>query len=169
MKLKSVVHNLMSQLEDFIAQINEEDFSRPSVTLNQATIGQHVRHIIEFFLCLEEGVHSGTVNYDLRAHDSELEQSKTLALSAIDKIKKKVDAQSANYNLLLEGSYEQAGGETFAVKSNFERELIYNVEHAIHHMALIKIGVRENAPYLTLPEGFGVASSTIRYLKKQQG
>jgi len=30
-------------------------------------------------------------------------------------------------------------------------------------MALIKIGVREAAPYVQLPSDFGIAASTIRY------
>jgi len=168
MELKSVVHTLLSQLEDLIAQIKEEDFSKPSQTLNQATIGQHVRHILEFFLCLEEGINTGIVNYDKRAHDRILEEDKSLALAAIIQIKDLVQKQTSNYNLLLEGSYEPAGDESYSVSSNFERELIYNVEHAIHHMALIKIGVKENSPYIILPAEFGIASSTIRYLKSQQ-
>jgi hypothetical protein len=30
-------------------------------------------------------------------------------------------------------------------------------------MALMKIGIREAAPYVTLPEEFGIAISTLRY------
>ena len=52
--------------------------------------------------------------------------------------------------------------------SNLDRELVYNIEHAIHHMALIKIGIKEVAPQLQLPEGFGVANSTIRHKKQQK-
>ena len=37
------------------------------------------------------------------------------------------------------------------ISTNYFRELTYNIEHAIHHMAIMKIGVREVAPYVTLP------------------
>jgi len=54
------------------------------------------------------------------------------------------------------------------IKTNALRELAYNIEHAIHHMAIIKIGINEVSPYILLPSAFGVASSTIRHLKKQK-
>jgi hypothetical protein len=47
--------------------------------------------------------------------------------------------------------------------TNYFRELTYNIEHAVHHMAIIKIGIREVANYVTLPADFGIAASTIRY------
>ena len=49
------------------------------------------------------------------------------------------------------------------MKSSFYRELSYNIEHAIHHMALLKVAVKQTLTYISLPENFGVASSTIRY------
>ena len=74
---------------------------------------------------------------------------------------------TSDYNLILEGNYRLEGESQFQIRSNYHRELAYNVEHAIHHMALIKIGVKENAPYVQLPDDFGIASSTIRYKKQQ--
>jgi hypothetical protein len=44
-----------------------------------------------------------------------------------------------------------------------ERELAYNIEHTIHHMAIIKQSIIEHFTYIDLPEYFGVASSTVRY------
>ena len=70
--------------------------------------------------------------------------------------------------ITLELSYSHTSNDPIRVASNFERELVYNIEHAIHHMALIKIGIKEVAPQLQLPEGFGVANSTIRHKKQQE-
>ncbi len=47
--------------------------------------------------------------------------------------------------------------------SSFHREVAYNIEHAIHHMALLKVAVNQTLHYIQLPENFGVASSTVRY------
>jgi hypothetical protein len=41
--------------------------------------------------------------------------------------------------------------------------LVYNIEHAVHHMAIMKIGIREVADYINLPDNFGIAVSTLRY------
>ncbi|MDX1476670.1 MAG: hypothetical protein R3301_03155 [Saprospiraceae bacterium] len=47
--------------------------------------------------------------------------------------------------------------------SSLERELIYNIEHTIHHLAIIKIGLAIIAPDIPLPAHFGVAPSTVKY------
>jgi hypothetical protein len=41
---------------------------------------------------------------------------------------------------------------------------MYNLEHTIHHMALIRIGISEVSD-IRLSENYGVASSTIKHLQ----
>ena len=41
-----------------------------------------------------------------------------------------------------------------------------NIEHAVHHMALVKIGLRDVAPRVTLPAGFGIVVSTLRHQER---
>ena len=57
--------------------------------------------------------------------------------------------------------YENSGG-IVAIPSNYYREIAYNLEHTIHHMALIRVGVNEVST-IELPQEFGVAYSTIKY------
>jgi hypothetical protein len=49
------------------------------------------------------------------------------------------------------------------VISNVQRELVYLIEHSIHHFALVRIGIQENFPEIILPCDFGIAYSTIKY------
>ncbi len=37
----------------------------------------------------------------------------------------------------------------FTVPTNFEREMVYNIEHAIHHMAIIRIALQHE--YIHIP------------------
>ena len=46
------------------------------------------------------------------------------------------------------------------------RELHYNVEQCIHHLALIKVALKIIRPDIELSESFGVAPSTIQHRKK---
>ncbi|SRR5258706_11489966 len=154
--------SILNQLEDVVGQVLDEDFSKPSAALSQATIGQHVRHTVEFFICLENGFEKGLVNYDKRNHDHVIERDRFIASSSLRRIR---DFISTHHDkaLKLEIAYERDREDGVTIETNYSRELIYNIEHAVHHMAIMKIGLREVAPYVQLPSDFGIAVSTMRY------
>lgn len=154
--------HILSQLTDLVTQIHERDFTKPSDQLSQSTIGQHLRHTLEFFICFESGYRHGVVNYDRRAHDKQIERDKYIALATIDRIEAFVRSFEEK-ELKLEVGYDLSQEEFVTINTTAMRELVYNIEHAVHHMAIMKIGIREVAPYVTLPKDFGVAASTIRY------
>jgi RNA-binding protein YhbY len=56
-------------------------------------------------------------------------------------------------------------GEELLIDTNYNRELLYNLEHCIHHQALIKVAVLQNDA-ITIDANFGVARSTIEYRKQ---
>jgi len=163
MQLVRACSSILDQLENVVAQLSAEDFSRPSPALSNSTIGQHMRHTIEFFLCLENGFRDGVINYDKRAHDKLIESDKFIALNAIRQIRRFVVATTNDCTLRLDVGYDRHTEDCVTIQTNYFRELTYNIEHAVHHMALIKIGVREVADYVKLPGDFGVAVSTLRH------
>lgn len=163
MQLIQSSHSILSQLASLIDQIDESDFSKPCPTLGSSSIGQHLRHTLEFFLCLESGCKKGVVNYDKRAHDKLIESDKYIAASTINRIKDFIAQHQTDFKLKLEVGYHLDSEESQVMDTNYFRELTYNIEHAVHHMAIIKIGIREVAKYVNLPEDFGIAASTIRY------
>lgn len=163
MQLVLACSSILDQLENVVTQISDNDFSKPSPALSASTVGQHLRHTIEFFLCLENGFREGVINYDKRAHDKLIESDKFLALSAIRKIREFVVATTNDCHLRLDVGYDRHTEDCVTIQTNYFRELTYNIEHAVHHMALIKIGVREVASYVQLPSDFGIAVSTLRH------
>lgn len=163
MTLSKAAINILRQLADLVEQIKDSDFCRPSHALSKSTIGQHIRHTLEFFLCLESGFKRGTINYDKRNHDKLIESDKILALAAIERGIQFVSGLQPDLPLTLEVGYDTISEEYVSVETNSTRELVYNIEHAVHHMAIMKIGVREIAPYVTLPADFGIAASTLRF------
>ena len=163
MKLHQACNNILLQLTQLVNQISEQDFTKPVDTLGNSTIGQHLRHTLEFFICLEQGFEKGIINYDKRAHDKLIESDKFIALSVLNTIKGFINSQPTDKPLKLEAGYDLDKEEFVTIETNFLRELVYNIEHAVHHMAIIKIGIREVASYVKLSPDFGIAASTIRY------
>jgi len=159
--IKSVASGTLSQLADFITIMDDQHYTEPSELLLGSTIGQHVRHILEFYTCLKDGYAVQKINYDLRKRDLAIEREKIVALSLITELINWMQAAEP-IALLLEGSYEAEEKEIFSILSHLERELVYNIEHTIHHMAIIKIAAI-NLYHYELPADFGVASSTLKH------
>lgn len=167
MDVTKACSKILTQLTDLIYQLGDDDFSKPSEALSRSSIGQHLRHTLEFFICFEEGYRTGRINYDKRAHDRLIETDRFVALNTIQRIDKFVQSLQLNLQLKLEVGYDVNSDSFATVETNALRELVYNIEHAVHHMAIMKIGIREVAPYITLAPDFGVAASTLRHKEKQ--
>lgn len=165
MKLIHACTEILEQLESVIEELTDKDFTLRIPTLNNSTIGQHMRHTLEFFTCLMNHHDSGLINYDKRDHDTVIESDRMIALALIKDLKSFIIRINEDKPLTLEANYSLDKDETVLIKTNFFRELTYNIEHAIHHMAIIKIGLKEIAPYVVVPAHFGVAVSTIKYQK----
>jgi hypothetical protein len=45
--------------------------------------------------------------------------------------------------LLLEIKYDEYTDAVILIKTNYYREIVYNLEHTVHHMALIRVGIKE--------------------------
>lgn len=151
------IQKTLTELSDLLSQLTSDDYTCQCHGLSNATIGEHTRHIIELFQCLENQYESGVINYDSRKRDYAIQTCTETAKAAIETIKSNLE--KPNKNLLLN---QVIDGETLEIESNYNRELLYNLEHCIHHQALIKVAVLQNDT-ITIDENFGVARSTIEY------
>jgi hypothetical protein len=163
MQLQQAVNNIFVQLSDSLNQLSSEQYIQPCKTLFNNTIGQHVRHIIELFQCLENGYEAGIVNYEKRKRDTEIETDKELAGRLLLDIHRGLSRD--NKVLTLEACYDDHINQAINIETNYHREIAYNLEHTIHHMALIRVGITEIST-IQLPDDFGVASSTVKYRKQ---
>ena len=163
MQLQQAVNNVFVQLAGTLEQLTQQEYVQPCETLFNNTIGQHVRHIIELFQCLENGYEAGMVNYEKRRRDLLIETDKQFATSLLQEIF--TNLSRSNKELILEAIYDEHATEPITISTNYYREIAYNLEHTIHHMALIRVGVNEVSS-IELPEDFGVASSTVKYRKQ---
>ncbi len=154
------IHKALQELSDLLSQLSNADYTNPCYGLSNATIGEHSRHIIEMFQCLDTQYDSQTINYDQRKRDYAIQTDTHSAQKAIEMVLNQID--KPNKDLELQQSIE---GEEIHINTNYYRELVYNLEHCIHHQALIKVAVIQ-MEHLSVDDNFGVARSTIEYRKQ---
>lgn len=152
---------ILNQIANLVIQINEEHYAKQLPLLNNNTIAKHIRHILELYVQLISGIENNEVNYDKRERNLIIEHNKTYTLDFINELIDKVNS----INIIDEEIYLNTliNQEEILVKSSIERELVYNIEHAIHHMAILQIACKHSFDYIKLDENFGVAYATIQY------
>jgi hypothetical protein len=153
------VKNTLQEVVTLVQQLNEEEYIRPCHSLGGATIGQHTRHIIEMFQCLISNYDSACVNYDLRSRNKKIETSPTYAMVCLIEVMTTVGKENKSFQLL-----QRVEGKDILMETSYYRELLYNLEHCIHHQALIKVAIID-LENIMVSESFGVAPSTIQYKK----
>lgn len=155
--------SILSQLKDVINQLEGPAYSETLDLFSGASIGQHTRHILEFYICLLQQKKQGDICYDKRQRNLALETDQDVTCATIDLIVDKLNIATEDAPVTLTCEMD---GETIVTPSSISRELIYALEHAVHHMAIIKIGLILNCPDLKIPANFGVADSTVQYRKQ---
>jgi uncharacterized damage-inducible protein DinB len=145
---------------DIINDVEFDEYTQPIRLLHNSTIGEHTRHIIELFQQLMNGYDAGIINYDDRKREVEIQQKIDVAIECMAHIISQIEKQDKLLEIIT-----IYNNQSFKIISNYYRELLYNIEHCIHHQALIKTGLiflgKEN-----VDENFGVAKSTIIYKQK---
>ena len=164
MGLLHASHELLQQLNDCLIQLKKEEYSSSLAIFSGSSIGQHTRHILEFYQCLIQQAEDGIINYDLRKRNLSIESDLTVVLGVISDLQKQLPLLNLNTNIVLQGTL---GGELNTVQSSMARELLYVTEHTVHHMAILKMGIIHDFPNVSLSKSFGIAESTIKYQKEQ--
>ena len=163
--LKTEAIKQLISVKSILHQINVGDYKQSLNTLKGASIGKHVRHVVEFYECLLLNSITDVVNYDERKRNLLLEENLKYTIDYITEIIDVLQNIQSNKRLELVSVYDN---ESVSMQSSLYRELTYNIEHTVHHLAIISIAIPIHFNYISLSENFGYADSTIQYLKTQK-
>lgn len=151
----------LNSLADALQQLpGQSVYTNPCEALSNATIGQHTRHIIELYQCLIGGYNEGKINYDDRKRNQLYENDISAAVEMIRNIQKNLEQPDKEVSIYC-GTHDNS----ICIESNYYREVLYNLEHCIHHQALIKVALR-SIKNIHIADGFGVAPSTLQHRKE---
>ena len=159
MLIRFVKDNLKENIE-LLRQLSNDEFCKKNPELSQATIGEHMRHIIELMGCLLDNYEQGIINYDNRNRNIQIQSDVNCAISILEKQLTIIDKQNKQLSLI-----HNCFSTEEVLPTNYFRELLYNLEHNIHHQALIKVALF-SFPHIKVSESCGVAPSTLAYRKQ---
>ena len=159
---QSLIHTNVKTLEEgleLLSRLQADQYTRGYKPAFQSTIGAHFRHLLEHYRCLLQQLPAGTICYDQRERDAELEID-------IEYARRTIQAICADLNNLAEDVFgmqyrliDQQVAEP--VETTLERELLFLQSHSVHHYAIIAAMTR--AFGVEPDKEFGVAIATRSY------
>ena len=168
MQLQQISVEILKQIISISDQLQDEEFRQPLDLLSKNSIGKHIRHIIEFYDLRMVGNLSGSVEYDKRSHDKVLEENRIMAIEKMNALIQEISSVKADKSIVMTANYSLEEYAPVEIQTTLFRELQYNIEHAVHHMAIIKIALLNDFSKVEIPAGFGIAYSTIKYQRDSE-
>ncbi|OHC85859.1 MAG: hypothetical protein A2546_05150 [Sphingobacteriia bacterium RIFOXYD2_FULL_35_12] len=153
-----IISNIIQQLNrltKLLHQLSESQYTQKIIHLSNGTIGAHTRHIIELLQCTVNGYKINQVDYINRTRNLLLEKEPPLAIEAIAELIKNIHLEDKVLQM-------KTPFDANLISTTYYREIVYNEEHIIHHLALLKVALIELNLKL-VEESFGIAHSTLLY------
>jgi uncharacterized damage-inducible protein DinB len=156
------VARCLNELATLLAETSDVAYvSRPPGEVS-GSIGAHVRHCLDHVHAVLDAEPSGVLSYDSRRRQVAIEESRTNGIAALGAAVERLAALSApvpDRPLTLDAQLDRDGGHV-QVTSSVARELVFVLQHTIHHQALVALLLADQG--VSVPRTFGYAPSTPR-------
>lgn len=134
----------------------------------QSGAGAHVRHCLDFYQSLLEGVWAGRVDYNRRGRDALVARDRACAAARIEIVVEELRALAdlpGDTTLLVSPEDADTSDGAAWCASTLARELQFLLSHTVHHYALVALILRLQG--FEPGEEFGVAPSTLAHRRQE--
>lgn len=166
MQADTALLTAVQQINQVIFRLAPSMYHQPLQEFDGSSLGQHFRHILEFFQCLEDGVQSGTVDYAARNRNPLYETNPEIASAAFEAFSHALPQFDLAQAVQVRAEFGSDNRPCY--DSTVGRELLFVYDHAIHHLAIIKIGLICHFPEISIDKDLGVSPSTIKARAKME-
>ena len=162
--LRKALSSCLGQVETILDIIDKDSSDRAETTYRNRSLGKHVRHIIDHILAFKAAEKSGLLDYDRRNRGSDIEVNWETAREFLAGVREwLVNAEPRCLPLRVKSEIDCLASVSELFESNSDRELLYLINHTIHHIAYMRL-LMEREGY-QLPEHIGLSPSTASYLR----
>ena len=141
--------------------ISDEEYSNTTIAPYYSSIGGHMRHILDVFSCIFDGLESGEIDLSARQRNGLAETKVSVGLSYFDSVieqLKRIEEQDLDQVVKVK---DDLGLGMVTANYTLAAALIQAHSHAIHHFA--SIGYIISQMGINLPDGdFGYNPTTPR-------
>lgn len=164
--LAAAINEALSQLSRVIAALDPAQYASKTCDLAfGASIGRHVRHILDHLAALDRAVSESCVaDYEARARDSRLETDPALALAEVARLRERlnhlagIDAdRPTTISIAITRDRAKA-----TLPSTLAREMSFVLSHTVHHHAIVRTLLCELGLGASIEPDFGLAPGTPR-------
>ena len=152
----------LGDLASVLERVSDLDYVAKAPGGVSGAIGAHVRHCLDHVNAVLDPAPDGVVRYDGRRRQPTLETDRQMAAATLRRSAERLDAltrETADAPLVLESQVDRQG-VCVQVLSSLARELVFVLQHTIHHQALV--GLLLAGRGVPVPNTFGYAPSTPR-------
>jgi hypothetical protein len=156
---------VLEQGHALLGRLNDSLYASAEGLPVRSGAGSHMRHCLDFYQSLLEGVWTGRVDYNRRGRDALVARDRVCAAARIEIVIEELRALAdlpGDTTLLV--SPEDADADTWCA-STLARELQFLLGHTVHHYALVALILRLQG--FEPGEEFGVAPSTLAHRRQE--
>lgn len=156
---------LIDQGVDLVVSLDPDVYRRNAHEHFTSGVGRHFRHVLDFYERMLMG-RGSVVDYESRRRDERIEVDPDYATRAARTICGALGEIDASSPVRIRTECRDGDGISVEADSTVERELAMLASHTIHHYAIIALILRIQD--VSVPEEFGVAPSTLRYVASRE-
>lgn len=153
----------LKQAFSLVDGLSREQYTHSNPPAYKNGIGPHLRHCMDHYELFTSGWSKGLVDYDRRQRKELQQQDPAAMLAWISEQSEALATVTVNdfkHPLQVKMDCGSEMEDPWS-PSSVLRELQFLISHTVHHFALIAMILRDQG--LSVPDGFGVAPSTLKY------
>jgi len=133
----SAINQNLQKASLLLQSIDQEIYVDESVAPYHSSIGSHIRHILDFFSCIIEGLDANKIDLTSRKRDERISTNIDFALETISQIQQTLlSFTNINTDYLVHVT-DNLGEGNVTVNYTLESILAHANSHAVHHYATI--------------------------------
>jgi hypothetical protein len=157
---------ILQQALDYLESVTEAQYTEVIAPFFMSSAGAHMRHILDHYYAIINGLEVGFIDYDKRSRGGTIETNISTAKSAISEITaflNNLSDDDLQQNVELSTEISVADKRVAIVGTSVAREIVFAGSHTVHHLATIKhIAQMQN---VEVNKELGIAPATATFLR----